>query len=67
MSIAFTVAGQAISMQELQSSPQFKVIHESRLDMPGADERTTWYLDTGTLEVLEYAPPVYKIKSRCRR
>ncbi|ETS92426.1 MULTISPECIES: hypothetical protein [Veillonella] len=36
-------------MQELQSSPQYKVIHESRPDMPGADEQTMWYFDTGTL------------------
>lgn len=63
MALAFTMTGQAISIEELQSSPQFKVIHESRPDVPGADERTTWYLDTGTLEVLEYAPPVYKIKA----
>ncbi|PQL20418.1 hypothetical protein VEHSUH05_04970 [Veillonella denticariosi JCM 15641] len=63
LTLAFTMTGQAISIQELQSSPQFKVIHESRPDVPGADERTTWYLDTGSLEVLEYTPPVYKIKA----
>lgn len=61
--LAFTMPSQAISIQELQSLPQYKVVQEFTPDVPGADEHTTWYLDTSTIEVLEYAPPVYKIKA----
>ena len=60
--VAFTITSQAISIQELKSSPQFKVVNEVTPDVPNANEHTTWYLDTSSIEVLEYAPPVYKIK-----
>ncbi len=60
--VAFTMHSQAISIQELKSSPQFKVVAEVTPDVPNADEHTTWYLDTRSIEVLEYAPPMYKIK-----
>ncbi len=49
LTLAFTMTGQAISIQELQSSPQFKVIHESRLmcrvlmrGLPGIWIRVRW-------------------------
>lgn len=61
--LAFTMPSQAISIQELTSSPQFKVIYEVTPDVPNANEHTTWYLDTSSIEVLEYAPPIYKIKA----
>ena len=61
--VAFTITSQAISIQELKSSPQFKVVNEVTPDVPNANEHTTWYLDTSSIEVLEYAPPVYKIKA----
>ena len=63
LTLAFTMPSQAISIQELQSSPQFKVVAEVTPDVPNADEHTTWYLDTSSIEVLEYAPPMYKIKA----
>ena len=63
VALAFTIPSQAISIQELKSSPQFKVIYEVTPDGPNADEHTTWYLDTKSIEVLEYAPPMYKIKA----
>ena len=63
LTLAFTMPSQAISIQELQSSPQFKVIAEVTPDVPNADEHTTWYLDTSSIEVLEYAPPMYTIKA----
>ena len=63
VALAFTIPSQAISIQELKSSPQFKVMYEVSPDVPNADEHTTWYLDTSSIEVLEYAPPVYKIKA----
>ena len=62
LTLAFTMPSQAISIQELKSSPQFKVVNEVTPDVPNANEHTTWYLDTSSIEVLEYAPPVYKIK-----
>lgn len=61
--LAFTMPSQAISIQELTSSPQFKVIYEVTPDVPNVNEHTTWYLDTSSIEVLEYAPPMYKIKA----
>ena len=61
--VAFTMHSQAISIQELKSSPQFKVVAEVTPDVPNANEHTTWYLDTSSIEVLEYAPPMYKIKA----
>lgn len=61
--VAFTISSQAISIQELKSSPQFKVVNEVTPDVPNANEHTTWYLDTSSIEVLEYAPPMYKIKA----
>ena len=61
--VAFTITSQAISIQELKSSPQFKVVNEVTPDVPNANEHTTWYLDTSSVEVIEYAPPVYKIKA----
>lgn len=63
VAVAFTIPSQAISIQELQSSPQFKVVNEVTPDVPNANEHTTWYLDTSSIEVLEYAPPMYKIKA----
>ena len=63
VALAFTIPSQAISIQELKSSPQFKQIYEVTPDVPNADEHTTWYLDTSSIEVLEYAPPMYKIKA----
>lgn len=61
--LAFTMPSQAISIHELTSSPQFKVIYEVTPDVPNANEHTTWYLDTNSIEVLEYTPPIYKIKA----
>ena len=63
VALAFTIPSQAISIQELKSSPQFKVMYEVTPDVPNADEHTTWYLDMNSIEVLEYAPPMYKIKA----
>lgn len=63
LTLAFTMPIQAISIQELKSSPQFKVVNEVTPDVPNTNEHTTWYLDTRSIEVLEYAPPMYKIKA----
>ena len=63
LALAFTMPSQAISIQELTSLPQLKVIYEVTPDVPNANEHTTWYLDTSSIEILEYAPPMYKIKA----
>lgn len=63
LTLAFTMPSQAISIQGLKSSPQFKVVNEVTPDVPNANEHTTWYLDTSSIEVLEYVPPMYKIKA----
>ena len=63
LALAFTMPSQAISIQEFKSSPQFKVVAEVTPDVPNANEHTTWYLDTSSIEVLEYVPPMYKIKA----
>ena len=63
LTLAFTMPSEAISIQELKSSPQFKVVAEVTPDVPNANEHTTWYLDTSSIEVLEYVPPMYKIKA----
>ena len=52
VALAFTIPSQAISIQELKSSPQFKVIYEVTPDGPNADEHTIWYLDTKSIVVL---------------
>ena len=39
--VAFTMHSQAISIQELKSSPQFKVVAEVTPDVPNANEHTT--------------------------
>ena len=66
VALAFTIPSQAISIQELKSSPQFKVMYEVTPDVPNADEHTIWYLDTSSIEVLEYAPPMYKMRTNHR-
>ena len=63
LALAFTMPSEAISIQEFKSSPQFKVVAEVTPDVPNANEHTTWYLDTSSIEVLEYVPPMYKIKA----
>ena len=63
LTLVITMPSQAISIQGLKSSPQFKVIAEVMPDVPNANEHTTWYLDTSSIEVLEYVPPMYKIKA----
>ena len=65
LTLVITMPSQAISIQELKSSPQFKVVAEVTPDVPNANEHTTWYLDTSSIKVLEYAPPMYKIKALC--
>ena len=60
----FTVPIQAISINELNSSPQFKNVYQkSYLYGEGSlQNRMTSYLNTYSVESLEYAAPHYKLK-----
>lgn len=40
LTLVFTMPSQAISIQELKSSPQFKVVAEVTPDVPNANEHT---------------------------
>lgn len=60
----FTMQIQAISINELNSSPQFKNVYQkSYLYGEGSlQNRMTSYLNTYSVESLEYAAPHYKLK-----
>ena len=60
----FTMQIQAISINELNSSPQFKNVYQKSYPY-GEDSlqnRMTSYLNTYSVESLEYAAPHYKLK-----
>ena len=60
----FTVPIQAISINELNSSPQFKNVYQKSYPYGGGalQNRMTSYLNTYSVESLEYAAPQYKLK-----
>lgn len=60
----FTVPIQAISINELNSSPQFKNVYQKSYPYGGGSlqNRMTSYLNTYSIESLEYAAPHYKLK-----
>ena len=60
----FTVPIQAISINELNSSPQFKNVYQKSYPYGGGSlqNRMTSYLNTYSVESLEYAAPQYKLK-----
>lgn len=60
----FTVPIQAISINELNSSPQFKNVYQKSYPYGGGSlqNRMTSYLNTYSVEPLEYAAPHYKLK-----
>lgn len=60
----FTVPIQAISINELNSSPQFKNVYQKSYPYGGdsLQNRLTSYLNTYSVESLEYAAPHYKLK-----
>lgn len=60
---AFTLQTQAVSINELNSSPQFKMYIKNRfLSRYLSKDRLINYLNTYSVEVLEYATPHYKLK-----
>ncbi len=59
----FTIQTQAISINELNSSPQFKNVYEKTYSYgDGSTNRTVFFLNTYSVETLEYAAPHYKLK-----
>lgn len=59
----FTMQTQAISINELNGSPQFKNVYERTYSYDDASSnRDVFYLNTYSVEVLEYAAPHYKLK-----
>ena len=61
---AFTVQTQAISINELNGSPQFKNVYQKTDSYQGTypKDRLINYLNTYSVEALEYAAPHYKLK-----
>lgn len=60
----FTVPIQAISINELNSLPQFKNVYQKSYPYGGGSlqNRMTSYLNTYSVESLKYAAPYYKLK-----
>lgn len=60
----FTVPIQAISINELNSLPQFKNVYQKSYPYGGGSlqNRMTSYLNTYSVESIEYAAPHYKLK-----
>ena len=60
----FTMQIQAISINELNSSPQFKNVYQKSYPYgeSSLQNRMTSYLNTYSVESLEYAAPHYKLK-----
>ena len=60
---AFTVQTQAISINELNGSPQFKNVYQKTYSFDDASSnRIVHFLNTYSVEALEYAAPYYKLK-----
>lgn len=59
----FTIQTQAISINELNSSPQFKNVYEKTYSYDdNSSNRDVFFLNTYSVESLEYAAPHYKLK-----
>lgn len=59
----FTMQTQAISINELNGSPQFKNVYQKTYSFDNASSnRIVHFLNTYSVEVLEYAAPHYKLK-----
>ena len=64
--LAFTMPTEAITLQELQTSPQFKLVHqrESEKRNPIVNEGGMYvYLNTYSVEAQKYAPPQYTLSA----
>ena len=64
--LAFTMPTEAITYQELKTSPQFKLVHQHEYETRGpiANEGGMYvYLNTYSVEVQKYAPPQYTLSA----
>ena len=64
--LAFTMPTEAITFQELKSSPQFKLVHQHEYEKQGPivnDGGMYVYLNTYSVEVQKYAPPQYTLSA----
>lgn len=62
--LAFTMPTEAISFQELKTSPQFKLIHSHEYAhyTPVENGGVYIYLNTYSIESVQYAPPKYTLR-----
>lgn len=64
--LAFTMPTEAITLQELQTSPQFKLVHQREYEKrnPIINEGGMYvYLNTYSVEAQKYAPPQYTLSA----
>mgnify|MGYP000193051639 CR=1 FL=1 len=64
--LVFTMPTEAITLEELQTSPQFKLVHqrESEKQNPIVNEGGMYvYLNTYSVEAQKYAPPQYTLSA----
>ena len=64
--LAFTMPAEAITLQELQTSPQFKLVHHREYEKgsPTVNDCGMYvYLNTYSVEVQKYAPPQYTLSA----
>lgn len=64
--LAFTMPIEAITLQELQTSPQFKLVHQREYEKrnPIVNEGGMYvYLNTYSVEAQKYAPPQYTLSA----
>ena len=60
--LAFTMPTEAITLQELQTSPQFKLVHVRAMN-PTMERGSLYiYLNTYSIEATHYAPPQYSLR-----
>ena len=60
--LAFTMPTEAITLQELQTSPQFKLVHVRAMN-PTMERGSLYiYLNTYSIEATNYAPPKYSLR-----
>ena len=60
----FTIQTQAISINELNSSPQFKNVYEKTYSYDdNSSNRDVFFLNTYSVEVQKYAPPQYTLSA----
>ena len=60
--LAFTMPTEAITYQELKTSPQFKLVYSQSINGPIESGGLYIYLNTYSIEALRYAPPQYSLR-----